>query len=196
MPASSSLSQTDRNLQFLFQLGSLRHLERSWRQYFGSEMATDLEHTMRVIFTALMLAKMEGKGDEETIIKMALIHDLAESITGDLTPVQKKYVHIDEDKAVHDMFEGTSLEEYIALSSRYRLRECIESQIVKDADNLDIDVELKEMKERGHQLPRKWQAGRKRLRNEKLFTKSAKKLWDAIQIHDASAWRHYLEDKP
>lgn len=186
----------DRNLMFLFQLGSLRHLERSWRQYFGTEMATDLEHTMRVIFTALILARMEGKGDEATIIKMALIHDLAESITGDLTPVQKKYVTIDEERAVNDMFEGTSLEEYIALAERYRQRECIESQLVKDADNLDIDVELKEMAERGHHLPAKWQAGRKRLRDEKLFTNAAKEFWDALQTHDASTWRHYLEDKP
>jgi putative hydrolase of HD superfamily len=186
----------ERNLHFLFQLGSLRHIERSWRQYFGTEMATDLEHTMRVIFIALMLAKMEKKGDESLIIKMALIHDLAESITGDLTPIQKKYVTIDEEKAVQDMFDRTSLEEYIIIAQEYRSRSSIESKIVKDADNLDIDIELREMLERGHGLPSKWQAGRKKLRDTKLFTTAAKTLWDALQTHDASGWRYYLEEKP
>ena len=183
----------ERDIQLLFQLGSLRHIQRSWRQYFGTDMATDLEHTMRVMFIALILAKAEG-GNEETILKMALVHDLAESLTGDLTPVQKKYVKIDEEKAVHDMFSGTALEEYIEIVAEYQRRESLEAKIVKDADNLDIDVELKEMGERGHLLPAKWAHGRKVLRDTRLFTKTAQTLWDALQTHDASSWRDALED--
>lgn len=184
---------TDRNLDFLYQLGSLRHIQRAWRQYFATDVATDLEHTMRVVFTALILAKMEKRGDEEIIMKMAIVHDLAESITGDLTPVQKKYVEIDEERAVEDMFRGTSLEEYIELIARYQKRECIESQMVKDADNLDIDIEMREMADRGHLLPAQWRDGRMKMRDTRLYTESAKEIFDAIQTSNSSAWRIYIE---
>lgn len=181
----------ERDLHFLYQLGSLRHVQRSWRQYFGTDVATDLEHTLRVAFIALMLAKMEGGADEEMILKMALVHDLAESLTGDLTPVQKKYVQINEEQAIHDLFTGTLLEEYIAVLKRYMERVCVESRIVKDADRLDIDLEIRELAVRGHDM-NKWKERRKTIVNE-FSTKSAREFWHAVQDSDPSSWRDVIE---
>ncbi len=185
-------SSLERNLDFLYQLGSLRHVQRSWRQYFGTDVATDLEHTLRVVFIALMLAKMEGGADEEMILKMAIIHDLAESLTGDLTPIQKRYVTINEEKAVHDMFEGTLLSEYEDILHRYVKRECIESHIVKDADRIDVDIEIRELIMRGHDM-NKWVKRRKAIREE-FFTTSAGTLWDKVQGSDPANWRNVMED--
>jgi putative hydrolases of HD superfamily len=181
-----------RNLDFLYQLGSLRHVQRSWRQYFGTDVATDLEHTLRVAFIALMLAKMEGEVDEAMLLKMALVHDLAESLTGDLTPVQKRYVEIDEKRAIDDMFRGTSLGEYVDVLDRYLKRECRESQIVKDADRLDVDLEIRELASRGHDMKR-WQERRKIVRTE-MFTESARQMWDVAQTSDPSNWRNLIEE--
>jgi putative hydrolase of HD superfamily len=159
---------------------------------FGTDVATDLEHTLRVAFIALMLAKMEGKkADEEMILKMAIVHDLAESLTGDLTPVQKKYVDIDEERAIHDMFHGTSLKEYEAILKRYVERTCLESQIVKDADRLDVDLEIRELAARGHNM-KTWQEKRSAIRKE-FYTESARTMWDDIIVSDPAAWRDMIE---
>ncbi len=177
-----------RDLELLYEIGSLRHIPRGWTQHLGVRCATDLEHTMRVIFTALILARMEKVKNEEKIIKMALVHDLAETRTADHSYVQKVYVTIDEKSAIHDTLQGTILSDFEEIIDEYEERKCIEAKIVKDADNLDIDIELKEFDEQGHKLPKKWINERKLIRNKKLYTKSAKKLWDEIQKSSPASW--------
>jgi 5'-deoxynucleotidase YfbR-like HD superfamily hydrolase len=144
---------------------------------------------MRVVWLALMLARREGVGDEAKIIKLALSHDIAETRVSDHSYVQKVYVHdIDEPAAIRDMFDQTSLPDFVDVVREYEERSSIEAKIVKDADNLDIDLELKELEEKGSALPKKWQSFRQKLREEKLYTQAAKDFWDAIQTADPSAW--------
>jgi len=183
------MSKIPRDLELLYEVGSLRHIQRSWRQFFGVDVANDLEHTIRVQYIALMLSHMEKAGDQGIILKMALLHDLAESRTGDQNFVHKKYIHPDEDAALHDIIRGTSLEEEEALVQRYLKRTCIESQIVKDADHLDVDIEIRELASHGHELPGKWRSGRKRTRDNNFYTESAKIFWDAIQDSDPQDWQ-------
>jgi 5'-deoxynucleotidase YfbR-like HD superfamily hydrolase len=120
---------------------------------------------------------------------MALVHDLAETRTSDLSYVQKVYVKADEHASARDLFEGTMLKDLNAeVLHEYEGRQSLESRVVKDADNLDIDIELKELEERGSQLAKKWEATRKLVRDEKLYTQSAKELWDEIQESDPASW--------
>lgn len=179
---------TGRDIDFLYEIGSLRNVPRGWRQHLGFDVASDLEHTIRMIWLALIISRMEKQGDENKIIKMALVHDVAETRVSDLSYVQKVYVKADEHKAANDMFEGTMLKDYKEIIEEYEKRDSIEAKIVKDADNLDIDLELKEIEELGSKLPEKWSTNRKLVRDDKLYTKSAKKLWDEIQTSDPSSW--------
>lgn len=179
---------TPRDLELLFEISSLRNVQRGWRQHLATDCATDLEHTVRVAFLALVIARREGAGNEETILKMALAHDVAETRTSDLSYVQKAYVKADEPSALHDMFTGTHLADFENMVNIYERRDTIEAQIVKDADNLDVDLELKELEEKGHQLPVKWREFRRLIRNEKLYTNSAKQIWDEMQTADVASW--------
>jgi putative hydrolases of HD superfamily len=178
----------NRDLDFLYEIGSLRHVPRGWRQHLGFDIASDLEHTFRLIWIALMISRMEKSGDENKIIKMALVHDIAETRTSDHSYVQKVYVKSDEERAADDMFKDTSVNDYRQILHEYEERTSIESKIVKDADNLDVDLELRELAEQGSKLPDKWATNRQLVRNEKLYTESAKKLWDQIQESDPSSW--------
>jgi putative hydrolase of HD superfamily len=180
-----------RDLEFLYELGSMRHVQRAWRQHLATDCANDLEHTLRVIWIALCIARREGVGDEAKIMKMALTHDIAETRVSDLSHLQKKYVKTDEPLAVHELFAQTRFEDFEAIVEEYQRRECIEAKIVKDADNLDIDIELKELEERGHAIPQKWKDPRRFVRENKLQTQAAKDLWDEIQKSDPSSW--YLQ---
>lgn len=143
---------------------------------------------MRVIFLALLIARKEGKGDENMIIRMALAHDLPETRTADLAYVHKVYSQTDDARAARDLFAGTSFADFEDIHARYEKRDTIEAKIVKDADNLDIDLELKEFEEQGHKLPAKWKAMRKFVRDKKLYTKTAKALWDKLQKANVAQW--------
>lgn len=183
------MATANRDIEFLYELGSLATLPRGWRQHLGMDCASVLEHTVRVIFLALLLARREGIRDEEKIIKMALVHDLVESRTSDLSYIQKVYVAADEQRASNDLFAGTSLEDLNhQLLAEFERRETPAAKIVKDADNLDVDLELRELEERGSKLPAKWQGFRKLIRHEKLYTQAAKDLWDQLQTVDVAAW--------
>ncbi|KKU48962.1 hypothetical protein A3H10_03820 [Candidatus Uhrbacteria bacterium RIFCSPLOWO2_12_FULL_46_10] len=179
---------TPRDLELLFEIGSLRHVCRGWRQHLGTDCANDLEHTVRVAFLALALARQEGAPNEELILKMALTHDIAETRVSDHSYIQKVYVETDEARAAHDMFSGTILADLKNIIAAFESRQSIEAKIVKDTDNLDIDLELKELEETGHQLPEKWRKFRRLIRDEKFYTASAKKMWDEIQEADPSSW--------
>src|SRR3989344_828215 len=99
-----------RDIDFLFEIGTLKNIQRGWRQHFGMDVANILEHSFRVMYIALILARMEKVKNEEKIMKMVLVHDMAETRTSDLSYVQKSYVTADEERAAKDMFEGTILE--------------------------------------------------------------------------------------
>ncbi len=178
-----------RDIEFLYELGSLRNIQRGWRQHFGMDVANDLEHTIRVVWIALLIARLEGVKDEEKVIKMALVHDMAETRVSDHSYVQKVYVKADEHSAANDLFGGTSFENLNNETLKeYELRESIEAKIVKDADNLDVDLEMRELEQKGSQLPRKWMANRSLVRNQKLYTESAKKIWDSLNEVDVDSW--------
>lgn len=178
-----------RDIEFLYEIGTLRNMERSWQQFMGSGCATVLEHTFRVIFLALLIARGEKFKDEEKIIKMALVHDIAESRTGDTNYLTAVYTKKDDKKAAKDTFAGTSFSDMNDhILEEYEARKTHASQIVKDADNLDVDIELQEMKERGSALAKKFDGTRRLVRNTKLYTKTAKKLWDELRKSDPAAW--------
>ncbi len=83
------------------------------------------------------------------------------------------------------MLEGTSVEtEVFELFEEYEKRESIESKIAKDADNLDVDFELKEQAAKGSQLENKWQDNRAFVAKERLFTASARAMFDQLLTAD------------
>lgn len=177
-----------RDLDLLFEIGSLANVVRGWRQHLGMDCASVLEHTTRVAWLALIIARREGGCDEGKVLKMALLHDLAETRTSDHSYVQKVYVSADEKMATDDTLAGTAVADLADTLAEFEAQQTLEAKVVKDADNLDIDVELRELAERGSQLPAKWVANRRLVRDTKLHTETARKLWDAAQTADPAAW--------
>lgn len=183
----------DRKLQadvdFIYEIGTLRYIQRTWRQFLNADFQNLAEHQFRVIWIALILAEREGVKNTEKIIKLALVHDIAESRTGDVNYLQRQYVERLEEKGITDMLKSTSLEEeFMALWKEYEERKSIESRIVKDADNLDVDAELLEQKSRGHSISSSLDSIRKHVAATKLYTESAKQIWDALMSSDPHNW--------
>ena len=74
-------------IEFMELVSSLKELQRSgWKFHrISGILETTASHTFGVLFFAWLFAKKE-RIDTEKILKMALVHDLLESITGDFTP--------------------------------------------------------------------------------------------------------------
>lgn len=181
--------QLRRDIEFLYEVGSLRNLPRSWRQTLGIDCANDLEHTLRVMWLALILARRMGEKDEGKVLKIAMAHDIAETRTGDTNYIFAVYANNDEAKAEQDIFAGTSLADFVPdVLHEYHQRRSLAAQIVKDADNLDVDLEMRELEQKGSKLPQKLQKFRRLVRGKKLYTQAAKDLWDALDTVDVADW--------
>ena len=181
------ISQADLNL--VFEIGNLRWIMRSWHRFGGIKFQNLTEHMYRVAWIALIIAKYEKVENTDRMLKMALIHDISESRAGDVDYLSRQYVERKEKEGVKDMLTDTSLaDELIDLWEEYEKRECIESKIVKDADNIDVDFELREQAYKGERLDELWSEGRKFVAENKLYTNTAKKIWKAVQTQNPHHW--------
>lgn len=178
-----------RDLEFLYEIGCLRHIQRTWKQFLNPDFENLSEHLLRVIWIALILAKYEGVTNTEKIMKMALIHDLSESRSVDSHYVSRQYVDRHEEAALRDTLQNTAVEqEFMDIWCEYEERDSIESKIVKDADSLDVDLELKEQEYRGLKLGADTLEGRKIMAETHLYTQSAKRFWRDIQTSNPNDW--------
>jgi putative hydrolase of HD superfamily len=174
-----------RDVELLHEVGSLRRVARTWAQFTGAPMANVAEHTLRVAWIAMVVARREG-ADPGRCAQLALVHDLAETRTGDVHYLSRMYVERREDDALRDAVAGTSLQDDAAeLWDEYHAQESLEARVVKDADNLDCDLELTETPDAA--LVGALTPTRARVR-DKLHTDTARALFDAIYAEDPHAW--------
>jgi len=178
----------ERDIQFLYEIGSLRFIDRQWKRFLNADFANLAEHHLRVMWLALTIARYE-KADMDKVLKMALVHDIAESRTGDVDYLSRQYVERHEEMGLKDMLKGTVLEkDFLKLFEEYQKRESPEAKVVKDADTLDVDMELNEQEIRGFKLKQAWSKQRTYVGKNKLYTKTAKKLRDKIVISNPNDW--------
>src|SRR3989338_7300219 len=98
-----------RDIEFLFEIGSLRNIPRAWQQVLTGKVQNIAEHLFRVAMIGWIIAVRE-KGDVNKVIRMCLIHDMAESRTGDIAFMHRRYVTRHEELAEEHMFQHTTLE--------------------------------------------------------------------------------------
>ena len=188
IPVSRSKKIMDRDLEFLFELTQLRFIKRAWTQVLARDVENLSEHHFRVVWLSMLIAKMEGQGDMEKIMKMAILHDITESRTGDVHYISRQYTKRNEELAIKDMLADTSFADYKTIWDEYEKRESIESKIVKDADTLAVDMELVELEFMGNKLKDQFKDHRIKVSQNGLFTQSAKKLWAQMQTANPHNW--------
>lgn len=103
-----------------------------------------------------LLAKVQKDADPLKVLLMCLIHDLPESRTGDHNYVYKRYVKADEERAIRDMLDGLPLEEFKALLEEFEKGESPEAQLSRDADQIELILELKQQKDLGNPYAQIW----------------------------------------
>ncbi|MDQ4073250.1 MAG: HD domain-containing protein [Thermoproteota archaeon] len=114
-----------------------------------SESVSD--HTLSMVVLALLFAELNKYSLSKTlkIIKMILIHDLAESIIGDLTPEsdmakEKAYLENKAMKKILSEMPSVAIgNTFLRLWREYTKNETFESQFVHLIDKLDMVIQAK-----------------------------------------------------
>jgi putative hydrolase of HD superfamily len=164
-------------VDFLFEVGMLKKTPRSGFQFLGSGSESVAEHVLRTLYIGYVLCKMDPKADELKVLRLCLVHDLPEARTGDMNYVNKKYVTVDEKKAVRELAEplffGGEIE---AVLEEFNGKKTRESLLAHDADQLSLILQLKECGDLGNRYSQEWI----RFAARRLETENARKLADSI----------------
>jgi len=172
-------------VNFLFEIGILKKTPRSGYQFLGTGNESVAEHSFRVAVIGYLLAKNEPKADIQKVVLMSLFHDFHEARTGDHNYVNKRYVTVNEDKAVNDLAQKLPFgQDIVSLIDEFNSRETLEARLSQDADQLDFILELKRQQDLGNKSAAEWL----KYSLKRLITDFAKKLADEIVITDSSDW--------
>jgi putative hydrolase of HD superfamily len=175
---------------FLFEVGMLKKTPRTGFQFLGSGSESVAEHILGTMFIGYTLCKLVDDVDEWKVLKICLVHDLPEARTGDMNYVNKKYVSVDEEKAVRELTETLFFGEDIKSAiDEFNERETKESLIAHDADQLALILQLKEYGDLGNKYSKEWIE----FAIKRLYTETARKLAESILETDFSHW--WFKDK-
>ncbi|MBI4980209.1 HD domain-containing protein [Candidatus Woesearchaeota archaeon] len=164
--------------KFLLEVGKLKKVKRTgWLLKGISSPESVAEHSFRVAVMAMTLS--EGRDlDRFYLLKMALIHDIAESITTDLvwehgkiSDLEKlKSKHQKELKSAKEIISGLSSEEdYFVIIDDYINRRSQEAKFLKEIDKLEMAIQTLEYEEvAGGSLDEFWENVEKYLKDEQL----------------------------
>jgi len=170
---------------FLFEVGMLKRTPRTGFQFLGSGAESVAEHSFRTAIIGYTLAQIDGQVDAARVMQLCLFHDLPEARTGDLNYVNKKYVKVDEQKAIDDLAGQLPFgDDYRATLTEFIEKQTPEALIANDADQLEMILALKEYKDLGNRNADEWFP----YSLERLKTEAAKQLANSIWSTDSSKW--------
>lgn len=182
-------NETRKIVNFLYEMGTAKNIVRSHNQTIRGANDTIAAHSFRVAIIGLILAELE-KADKDKVLKICLLHDLAEVRTGDANFINKHYRTEDEEKAIEDQWKDIAGgKEIIFLLEEYGKRESKESIVAKDADILDQIILQKEYLSQSPFDLNKWHKNAER----KIKTKSALKIAGQIFKTGVMDWIYDFE---
>jgi len=135
--------------EFFETAANLKNIPRKgWVEKLGIDSPESVaDHCYITTLMAMVLSDLQNL-DTNKIMKMTILHDLAESITGDFTPdsISKKEKNILENKAMNELLNKlpeSIVKEYVSLWSDYQNNTTKESEIVHDIDKLEMALQAK-----------------------------------------------------
>ncbi len=170
---------------FLFEVGILAKTPRSGFHFLGTGEQSVAEHLNRVSYIGFMLAMIDGDVDVSKVLQMCILHDIGEARISDLNYVHQKYVERKEKEAHEDLAASVPFgDKILAMINEYEERKTKEAILVKDADNLEWILALKEEVDKGNERALLWiKSAVKRLK-----TKNAQILVKEILKTDSNDW--------
>lgn len=176
---------TKRAVEFLFEVGMLKKTPRTGYQFLGSGGESVADHSFRTAIIGYVLSSQEPDADRNKVVLMCLFHDFSEARSGDHNYMNKKYVEVDEESAIRDQVRELLFgDEIIALIHEFNSGDTLDARLSKDADQLDLILELKEQLDLGNPNAQDWLSFAFR----RLHTDGAKKMAEEILTTHSTDW--------
>jgi len=175
---------TKRLVQFLFEVGILKKTPRTGYRFLGTGEESVASHSFRTAVIGYCLCSDETV-DREKVVLMCLFHDIAEARTGDHNYVYQKYVIANEEKALNDQLKDLPFaNEVKSLIEEFNKAKTQEAKIARDADQLDLILELKVQLDLGNRNAKEWID----YATKRLYTKKAKEIAQSIIKSHMNEW--------
>lgn len=146
-------------IKLAMQVGVLKNVKRhGWVLKDIQKVESVADHVFRVSFLTMFLSRNTGL-DRERMIKMALVHDVGESLVGDtvyesgtrtIASLDKK--HEDERRAMREIFKDLEdKEEYLSLWEEWVAQETPEAKFVKLVEKIEMVIQALEYEGQAYQ---------------------------------------------
>lgn len=172
-------------VNFLFEVEMLSNVPRSGYSVLGGVKQSVAEHSFNIAMIAYAMSQINTDIDAFKLIKMCLLHDLAEVRSGDQHYINKKYVHADETQVIADQSANLpNGNDYVQLMREFSENQTMEAQLAHDADQLELLLVLKRATDIGHHDAEKWAY----YAQKRIKTEIGKKLAETIAKTRSDAW--------
>jgi putative hydrolase of HD superfamily len=135
-------------LRFYARAAALKLVDRAgWARCGVSPCESVADHTFGVALLALLLPKIaDSQLDRDRCIALALVHDLAESVVGDITPhdgVEAAEKHAREERAMRELADTLGDDQILQLWLEFEDAQTPEAQFVRDLDVVEMALQAK-----------------------------------------------------
>jgi putative hydrolase of HD superfamily len=150
----------DAAVRYLYEVGQLKLARRTgWWHAGVRDPESVAEHSFRTAVIGYVLAVLEG-ADPDLTAALCLFHDVAETRTGDVPNVARRYVaRAPDDRVASDQLGGLPpavRDAILRLVARYQARDTPEALLAKDADRLECVLQAREYEHHGVPTTRPW----------------------------------------
>ena len=130
---------------------------QGWKEKLGINNPESVaEHSYSTSVMSMILSDLEGLNTEK-IVRMALLHDLAESVIGDITPnnmardekIKKENIAM---KEILQNLPNKTAESYFKTWNDYQKKSSEEAKLLHDIDKLEMAFQAKFYQDKG--IPR------------------------------------------
>ncbi|XP_071441533.1 5'-deoxynucleotidase HDDC2 [Hetaerina americana] len=133
----------NKKIEFLTLIGKLKHIKRTGWVLRGVENPEPIAGHMYRMGIMTFLLEEQHNLNKFRCMKLALVHDMAECIVGDITPccgVDPAEKHRQEEEAMDKLaaLVGVSGKELVELFKEYEDQSSAEAKFVKDLDRFDM----------------------------------------------------------
>jgi len=159
--------EIDKFIDFLLAAGAMKNLPRTgWRLAGIKDCESVADHSFRVALIALVLGELVEGVDRDKLLRMALLHELPESIVTDLPLAAVRVIGREvKQRAEREAWTqllppGRQLDEWRALWNEFEAGESLEAKLTRAADKLEMLLQAYEYERVGYRdLDSFWEEG-------------------------------------
>ena len=150
---------------------------KGWKEKLGLQNPESVaDHSYMTTVMAMVISDLDGL-DTPKILKMSLLHDLAESATGDLMPeeISKKDKAELENQTISDIFvklPKNLLNDYSKIWREYQEGKSNEAKLVHEVDRLEMALQARKYRLEGcpeDKLEMFFSSARKDIKNKEIL---------------------------